>query len=63
MTYQCDIDIFVFFYRPSIADDQKIGFFRLDRSTQTEVSQIVEIKELSDNVHQLLEVCWRVSVK
>jgi len=40
-----------------LADDQKVGFFRLDRTTQTEESEIVDLKEMTKIIQQLLEVC------
>nr|XP_006825568.1 PREDICTED: calponin homology domain-containing protein DDB_G0272472-like [Saccoglossus kowalevskii] len=36
------------YYRPSIADQQKVGFFSQDRATQTTHSEIVDLKEMTD---------------
>ncbi len=46
-----------FAVRPTLADKQKIGFFSLDRSTQTEVSEIVDVKDLTQLTLQLIQVC------
>ncbi|ELU02583.1 hypothetical protein CAPTEDRAFT_220477 [Capitella teleta] len=43
------------YFRPTLADDQKIGFFSLDRCVQTEKSEILDIKELTYNIHELLD--------
>ncbi|CAH1788787.1 unnamed protein product [Owenia fusiformis] len=42
-------------FRPSLAEQQKIGFFGLDRATQTEVSEIIEVKELTEVLQELLQ--------
>ena len=42
--------------RPTLADDLKVGFFSLDRTTQTEESEIVHLKQMTDVVQQLLQV-------
>ncbi|XP_071959250.1 uncharacterized protein [Antedon mediterranea] len=41
--------------RPSIADQQKVGFFRQDRATQTSDSEIVALKEMTSVIQQLVE--------
>lgn len=46
----------VLLFSPLLADAQKIGFFSLDRTTQTEVTDIIQLKELTETVEQLLEV-------
>ncbi|XP_041366262.1 cingulin-like isoform X2 [Gigantopelta aegis] len=40
---------------PALADSQKIGFFSLDRSSQTEITEIVDIKELTEVIQVLLQ--------
>ena len=46
-----------FSFRPALADQLKIGFFSLDRATQTEVSEIIDLQEMTNLVQQLLKVC------
>ncbi|KAJ8024918.1 hypothetical protein HOLleu_34972 [Holothuria leucospilota] len=43
------------FFRPSIADQQKVGFFRQDKATQTEDSEIVELKDMTKVLQILLQ--------
>ena len=33
--------------RPSISDQQKVGFFRQDRAAQTQESEILELKQMT----------------
>lgn len=42
-------------FRPLLSDDHKVGFFSSDRQVQTGETEIVEIKELTSVVDQLLE--------
>ncbi|XP_064648128.1 uncharacterized protein C10orf67, mitochondrial-like isoform X2 [Lineus longissimus] len=42
-------------FRPSFADHPKIGFFSQDRNVQTENTEIVEVKELTEVVQSLLQ--------
>ena len=51
----CIITIYICF-RPSIADQQKVGFFSQDRATQTAESEIVNLKEMTDVIQTLLKV-------
>ncbi|XP_070566586.1 uncharacterized protein C10orf67, mitochondrial-like isoform X2 [Ptychodera flava] len=41
-------------FRPSIADQQKVGFFSQDRASQTEVSEIVSLKEMTEVLNALI---------
>ena len=47
-------------YRPTMADDLKVGFFSLDRATQTEESEIIDLKEMTEIIQQLLKVIIKV---
>ncbi|KAK7483245.1 hypothetical protein BaRGS_00025538 [Batillaria attramentaria] len=42
-------------FRPALADSQKIGFFSLDRNSQTEISEIVDLKEMTEVLQILLQ--------
>ncbi|XP_025096569.1 uncharacterized protein C10orf67, mitochondrial-like isoform X2 [Pomacea canaliculata] len=42
-------------FRPALADAQKIGFFSLDRASQTEVTEIVDLKEMTEVLQILLQ--------
>lgn len=42
-------------FRPALADEQKIGFFSLDRSCQTEETEIIDLKEMTKVITQLTE--------
>lgn len=42
-------------FAPSIADQQKVGFFRQDKATQTEDSEIVELKDMTKVLQILLQ--------
>ena len=42
--------------RPALADSAKIGFFSLDRASQTEVTEIVDLKEMTEVLQILLQV-------
>ncbi|XP_073236760.1 uncharacterized protein [Porites lutea] len=41
-------------YRPSIADQVHIGYFSQDRSSQTEVSEIAQLKEMTEVLQNLV---------
>ncbi|CAD5120306.1 DgyrCDS8882 [Dimorphilus gyrociliatus] len=41
--------------RPTLADDQKIGFFRQDKVCQTDVSEILDLYDTMDTVEGLVE--------
>lgn len=43
-------------FSPAPSDLLKIGFFKTDRATQTEVSDILELKELSTAIETLGKV-------
>ena len=47
-----------FTFRPTLADVQKIGFFSLDRSSQTDVTEIVDLKEMTEVLQILLQVTY-----
>ncbi|XP_067941576.1 uncharacterized protein C10orf67, mitochondrial-like isoform X2 [Watersipora subatra] len=42
-------------FRPALADDVKVGFFNLDRSCQTQQTDIVQLKEMTDVLHLLIK--------
>ncbi|XP_076464127.1 uncharacterized protein LOC143296192 isoform X2 [Babylonia areolata] len=42
-------------FRPTLADVQKIGFFSLDRCAQTDVTEIVDLKEMTEVLQILLQ--------
>lgn len=42
-------------FRPALADSTKIGFFSLDRASQTETSEIVDLKEMTEVLQILLQ--------
>jgi len=42
--------------RPSIADQVRIGYFSQDRSSQTEVSEIAQLKEMTEVLQNLVRV-------
>ncbi|GFO34239.1 golgin subfamily a member 6-like protein 22 isoform x3 [Plakobranchus ocellatus] len=42
-------------FRPALADSAKIGFFSLDRASQTEVTEIVDLKEMTEVLQILLQ--------
>ncbi|XP_038049411.1 uncharacterized protein C10orf67, mitochondrial-like [Patiria miniata] len=46
--------------RPSIADQQKVGFFSQDRATQTERSDIINLKEMTEDIQGLLKESQRL---
>lgn len=69
MTYLCEFNTIynnakvisnnheiVITFRPNVADEQKIGFFSLDRATQTEDSEILDLKQMTDIIRTLTEV-------
>ena len=45
-----------YFYRPALADDVKVGFFNLDRACQTEQTDIIQLKEMTDVLLALIKV-------
>ena len=48
------------FYRPSIADQVHIGYFSQDRSSQTEVSEVAQLKEMTEVLQNLVRVRFKV---
>ncbi|XP_059175355.1 uncharacterized protein C10orf67, mitochondrial-like [Physella acuta] len=42
-------------FRPSLSDNTKIGFFSLDRSSQTEVSEMIDLKDMTKVLQTLLQ--------
>ena len=42
--------------RPSIADQVRVGYFSQDRSAQTEVSEIAQLKEMTEVLQNLVRV-------
>ena len=50
------MDILNINFRPSLAEEQKIGFFSQDRCTQTEETEVIDLKEMTEIIEQLLEV-------
>jgi len=46
----------VFFYRPFISDDLKIGYHSRDHATQTDIKEIPELNELAIATQALIEV-------
>ncbi|XP_046580568.1 uncharacterized protein C10orf67, mitochondrial-like isoform X2 [Haliotis rubra] len=46
-----EVDLF----RPALADQQKIGFFSLDRASQTEITEVVDLKEMTEVLQVLLQ--------
>ena len=45
-----------FTFRPDLADQHKVGFFGLDRGSQTNVTEIVDLKEMTEVLQILLQV-------
>ncbi|CAC5387599.1 unnamed protein product [Mytilus coruscus] len=43
-------------FRPSLADHHKVGFFTLDRCSQTDVTEVVELKDMTEVLQLLLKV-------
>ena len=50
------------FYRPSIADQVHIGYFSQDRSSQTEVSEIAQLKEMTEVLQNLVRVRFKCKI-
>ncbi|XP_033761819.1 uncharacterized protein C10orf67, mitochondrial-like isoform X2 [Pecten maximus] len=46
-----EVDLF----RPSLADQHKVGFFTLDRCSQTDVTEVVDLKEMTEIIQILLQ--------
>lgn len=47
----------VYFYcRPSLADQIRVGCFSQDRSAQTNVSEIIQLKEVTEVLQNLVSV-------
>lgn len=44
------------FSRPDLADQHKVGFFGQDRSSQTDLTEIVDLKEMTEVLQILLQV-------
>ncbi|XP_052096168.1 uncharacterized protein C10orf67, mitochondrial-like isoform X6 [Mytilus californianus] len=42
-------------FRPSLADHHKVGFFTLDRCSQTDVTEVVELKDMTEVLQLLLK--------
>ncbi|XP_043823447.1 uncharacterized protein C10orf67 homolog, mitochondrial [Dromiciops gliroides] len=42
--------------RVSLSDDLKVGYFTTDRATQTDVTEVLEIRELSNTTQKLLKL-------
>ncbi|XP_053373303.1 uncharacterized protein C10orf67, mitochondrial-like isoform X6 [Mercenaria mercenaria] len=42
-------------FRPDLADQHKVGFFGLDRASQTNVTEIVDLKEMTEVLQILLQ--------
>ncbi len=42
--------------RPSLADKLRIGYFKSDQTTQTEESDIVELKHVTGTIGTLVQV-------
>ena len=47
-----------FICRPDLADQHKVGFFSLDRPSQTDVTEIVDLKEMTEVLQILLQVIY-----
>ena len=43
--------------RPSLADQVRVGYFSQDRSSQTDVSEIAQLKEMTVVLQNLVGVC------
>ncbi|XP_052801106.1 uncharacterized protein C10orf67, mitochondrial-like [Mya arenaria] len=41
-------------FRPDLADQHKVGFFGLDRASQTDVTEVVDLKEMTEVLQILL---------
>lgn len=41
--------------KPSLADQHKVGFFTLDRCSQTDVTEVVDLKEMTEIIQILLQ--------
>ena len=50
--------LLLYCYRPSIADQVHIGYFSQDRSSQTEVSEIAQLKEMTEVLQNLVRVSY-----
>ncbi|KAK3108449.1 hypothetical protein FSP39_008186 [Pinctada imbricata] len=50
-TRENEVDLF----RPSLADHHKVGFFTLDRCSQTEISEVVDLKSMTEVLQVLLQ--------
>lgn len=48
--------IMISIFRPDLADQPKVGFFGLDRASQTDVTEIVDLKEMTEVIQILLQV-------
>ncbi|KAL4222964.1 hypothetical protein ACF0H5_019005 [Mactra antiquata] len=42
-------------FRPDLADQPKVGFFGLDRASQTDVTEVVDLKEMTEVIQILLQ--------
>ncbi|XP_027703665.1 uncharacterized protein C10orf67 homolog, mitochondrial [Vombatus ursinus] len=50
------LEYFDFDPRVTLSDDLKIGYFKTDRATQTDVTEVLEIRKLSDTTQKLVKV-------
>ncbi|KAL3831867.1 hypothetical protein ACJMK2_023564 [Sinanodonta woodiana] len=50
-SYDSDLDLF----RPNLADRHKVGFFSQDRTSQTNLTEIVDLKEMTEVLQVLLQ--------
>ena len=48
---------FLFYFRPTLADQVRIGYFSMDRACQTEESEIIDLKETTNLMSNLVQVC------
>lgn len=52
---ECAVDVDSDESQPNIADQHKVGFFTLDRCSQTEVTEVVDLKEMTEVLQILLQ--------
>jgi len=43
-------------FRPALADEVKVGFFNLDRACQTQQTDIIQLKEMTNVLQVLIKV-------
>lgn len=56
------LTVLTFSSRPDLADQHKVGFFGLDRASQTDVTEVVDLKEMTEVLQVLLKVNTHVFV-